>query len=142
MNHKDTRDSHRGSSVNGESLDYDPFVAPDGTYLIFSSHRAGGYGESDLYISYKREGDGWNDPINLGPQVNSSAEENCPSVTLDGRYFFFTSNRNREANLLRGVPPATSMSGSGSRDIYWMKADPIDEFRKTPQVNRTSFSPD
>ena len=59
--------------------------------------------------------------------MNSSAEEHRPSATLDGRYSFFTSNRVAEVERPLGVPPARSMPGNGSRDIYWMTADFVDE---------------
>jgi WD40 repeat protein len=114
--------------VNSDSLEYDPFVAADGSYLIFGSRKAGGEGQGDLYIAYPQE-DGWSTPVNLGPKINSPAEENRPSVTRDGRYFFFVSNRESEVQLPRGMPPANSMPGNGSRDIYWMKADFIEELR-------------
>jgi Tol biopolymer transport system component len=117
------------SPVNSDSLEYDPFVSPAGDYLIFSSRRSGGQGQGDLYISFAQEDNRWGVPVNLGPEINSSAEENRPYITLDGRYFFFTSTRNREPMLPPGTPPASSMPGSGSRDIYWMKADFIEKLR-------------
>lgn len=115
--------------VNSDSLDYDPFIAADGSFLIFSSRRPGGHGEGDLYVSFRGPDGSWGEPVNLGPQVNSPAEENRPSVTLDGKYFFFTSDRKTEVRLPPGVPPASSMPGQGSRDIYWMKAGFIRKLR-------------
>jgi len=117
------------SPLNSPSPDYDPFIAADGSYLIFSSRRLGGHGEGDLYISYRQEDGNWRAPHNLGPGINSSAEERNPSVTSDGLYFFFTSNRIEEPRLPPGVPPARSMPGNGSRDIYWIKAGFIESGR-------------
>jgi len=113
--------------VNEECLDYDPFISADGSYLIFSSNRPGGYGEGDLYISFLMEADRWSEPVNLGPHVNSPAEESRPSVTLDGQYLFFTSTRINEPTLPPGMPPGGSMPGRGSRDIYWMNADFVEK---------------
>ena len=115
--------------VNSESLDYDPLIAPDGQRLIFCSRRPGGHGQGDIYVSFRRGDGSWGPARNLGPDVNSPAEENRPSVTLDGRYFFFTSNRESDYELPPGMPPAHSMPGSGSRDIYWMKAKFLEELR-------------
>jgi Tol biopolymer transport system component len=126
--------------VNSPSLEYDPFISPDGSYLIFSSRRLGGYGLGDLYISFWNDHDGWGEPINLGPEINSPAEENRPSITLDGRYFFFTSTRIERPELPPGVPPAGSMPGGGSRDIYWMKAHFIQHDRLGPSGNPRRFS--
>jgi hypothetical protein len=120
--------------VNSDALEYDPFIAADGSFLIFSSQRPGGHGQGDLYASFRDDRGKWGEPVNLGPQVNSSAEENRPAVTLDGKYFFFTSDRKSEVRLPPGVPPASSMPGEGSRDIYWMRADFIRKLR--PKVSR------
>lgn len=115
--------------LNSRFLDYDPFVAPDGSYLIFASDRPGGSGEGDLYISFS-QGAEWTNPVNLGEVINSSADERHPSVSLDGRYFFFTSTRTTEPMLPPGMPPAGSMPGNGDRNIYWMKADFIEQLRR------------
>ena len=124
-----------GEPVNSSSLDYDPFVAPNGSYLIFASRRNGGHGAGDLYISFKNPSGGWCTPVNLGSKINSYGEENRPSVTLDGRFFFYTSDRKNEPKLPPGVPPAQSMPGNGSRDIYWMNADFINVLRERSGVD-------
>jgi len=80
-------------------------------------------------VSFRGDDGAWGPPRNLGPEVNSSAEENRPSVTLDGRYFFFTSNRASEVELPPGMPPARSMPGNGSRDIYWMTAGFLEDLK-------------
>ncbi len=79
--------------------------------------------------------------MNLGPRINSDAEEGHPSITLDGRYFFFTSNRVTNVHLPPGIPPAGSMPGGGSRDIYWMKADFIENLRTSPPESSRGPSP-
>jgi len=40
---------------------YDPFIAPDESYIIFSSIMTKGYGQADQYISYNRNGT-WTNP--------------------------------------------------------------------------------
>ena len=47
-----------GDAVNTSATEADPFVAPDQSYLIICSDRAGGAGEGDLYISFNRNGNG------------------------------------------------------------------------------------
>lgn len=66
-----------------------PYIAPDERYIIFSSGRPGGVGSSDLYISFRTD-NGWSEPVNLGPRVNSAATEFCPMVSPDGRWLFFS----------------------------------------------------
>jgi Tol biopolymer transport system component len=74
----------------------DVFIAPDECTILFSSTRAGGYGNSDLYVSFRR-GDGvWTAPQNLGPSINSPYQEYCPSLSPDGKYFFFSSYKRPE----------------------------------------------
>jgi Tol biopolymer transport system component len=81
-----------GDIVNSQSSEVDPWVAPDQSFLIFANDRPGGLGKQDLYVSVNRRGR-WSAPRNLGPLVNSGAHEFCPSMSPDGRYLFFTSDR-------------------------------------------------
>lgn len=76
-------------SLNTEGTDADPFVAPDESYLIFSSDRPGGAGSGDLYVSVRRNG-GWTTPVSLGPLVNTDDYEYTPWVTSDGRWLYFS----------------------------------------------------
>jgi hypothetical protein len=57
--------------------------------LYFASKRAGGLGGFDLWVSHATP-DGWGEPENLGPQVNTAADENQPFVTADGGELWFT----------------------------------------------------
>jgi len=98
--------------LNTEYEEWDPFVAPDESYLIFCSMKPGGFGRDDLYISFRAKDGSWGPAVNLGEEINSAGSENRPCVTRDGRYFFFTSTRN------------------GSRDVFWVGADYLDRFIK------------
>ena len=105
------------------------YVPADGSYLIFMSYlRPDGYGGGDFYISFKEENGSWSEPINMGAQVNSPADENRPFVTLDGRYFFFTSDRALHAPFVEELR-ADLRPGNGSRDVYWVDAKIIDRLR-------------
>jgi hypothetical protein len=57
--------------------------------LYFASRRAGGQGGFDLWVSHATP-EGWGEPENLGPQVNTSGDENQPFVTADGEELWFT----------------------------------------------------
>lgn len=98
-------------ALNTEFQEWDPFVAPDGSYLLFCSTRPGGLGGDDIYISFKGQGGGWGPPVHLGSEINSAGSENRPCVTRDGKSFFFTSTR------------------SGNRDVYWVDAAFLTRFR-------------
>lgn len=60
--------------------------------ILFSSKRSGGYGGYDLYASRKDHGT-WSVPFNLGPSINSPADEITPFLTNDGQVLYFSSNR-------------------------------------------------
>ncbi len=77
--------------IVGDLGDRDIRVFDDNTY-IFSSMRKGGYGGYDLYILTKNDSV-WADPINLGPEINSSFDELTPYLTKNGSKLYFSSNR-------------------------------------------------
>ncbi len=108
-NGKFTKPVRMGDSVNSEHFECDPFVSPDETYLIFCSSRPGGYGQGDLYISFKNDNNTWSKAINMGSILNTEHHEFCPFVTKDGNYFFYTSKG----------------------DIYWINAEIIDNFKSS-----------
>jgi hypothetical protein len=67
-------------------------ISADGQMLIFASDRPGGSGGYDLWMSI-RDGDIWADPVNLGPDVNSPAEDQKASISPDGQTIYFRSKR-------------------------------------------------
>jgi len=64
------------------------FVSADGSTLVFTSARPGSQGGRDLWLA-ERAGDGWSEPANLGPAVNTAGEENRPFLTADGQELWF-----------------------------------------------------
>ena len=71
-------------------------------YMIFASvNRANGFGSGDLYVSFKDEFGKWKNAINMGEKINSKGNEICPSVSLDGKYLFYTSNRSGKSRMYR-----------------------------------------
>ncbi len=80
-----------GASINTKYLEHDPFIAPDESYIIFTSvNRPGGFGTGDLYISFRRKEGTWTEAKNLGKAFNTSGYDFCPMASPDGKYFFFT----------------------------------------------------
>ncbi len=74
-------------TVNTEHYESHPAVAPDGSYIVFSSDRPGGFGETDLYISYKK-GSGWTEPENLGSEINTEKQEISPYINQNGTLLY------------------------------------------------------
>jgi len=88
-----TQPENLGSTINTAGSDTEAYVAPDETYLIFSSAgRKDTRGADDIYVSYRR-GDSWSEPRNLGDAVNSAGSEFGAKPSPDGKYLFFCSNR-------------------------------------------------
>jgi len=79
-------------------------LSTDGQSLYFASTRPGGLGGSDLWVTH-RNGDIWDEPENLGPNINSTADENRPFLSADGQQLWF------DAPSRNGKPgPAVYMS--------------------------------
>lgn len=79
-----------------------PFIAPDESYLLFDS-RQEGTNCTCLYISFRKENGEWTLAEKLRPEINATATENCPGISPDGKFLFFS----REGN------------------IYWVSTDVI-----------------
>lgn len=107
-----------GPIVNTGEWTAHPFIAPDESYLIWDSEREGGYGDSDLYISFRQDDDSWGPAINMGDNVNSDKWDAFASVTSDGKYILF--NRRIDDD---------SDDDNMNVDIYWVDARIIEDLR-------------
>ena len=77
-------------------------VSANGDWLIFAGNFKNGFGNFDLYISYWTP-QGWSEPENLGPNVNSEYWDSSPALSPDNHILYFSSNR---------------PGGYGGRDLY------------------------
>ena len=92
------------AGVNSVANDGQPNVQRDGLEIFFFSNRSGTLGGNDIYVATRAKAhDAWSAPLNLGPNVNSAANETRPSLSWDGLTLYFGSNR---------------PGGEGSSDIY------------------------
>ncbi|MFY0690220.1 MAG: OmpA family protein [Cyclobacteriaceae bacterium] len=64
-----------------------PALSKDGNTLYFSSDMPGTVGKADLF-KVERVGDGWSDPINLGPEINTVEDELFPYVSVENVLYF------------------------------------------------------
>ena len=100
-----------GTEINSEFNEGDPYISADEKILVFSSSgnglgetdraetlKGGGvlYARANLYISTKQDGK-WTPARHLGHDINSVADEGAPSLTPDGKYLFFSSERSRSS---------------------------------------------
>ena len=93
-----------GEPINSAGAETSPFIAPDGSYLLYSR-------QYDICASFRGPDGAWSDPVKLGPEVNSPSTELCPMVTADGKYLFFLSQRDGESHA------------------YWVRAEVIEKLR-------------
>jgi hypothetical protein len=77
-----------GENVNSPFGEFEPYIAPDESYLIFAAAgRQDGKGQFDLYPSQRREGV-WTKAVNLGDKINTAATEFAPKVSPERQDFF------------------------------------------------------
>ncbi len=68
-------------------------ISQDGEWIIFTGcNYPEGQGSCDLYISYRTR-NGWSEPENLGPVVNTDFWESAPSLSPDKRDLYFSSSQ-------------------------------------------------
>lgn len=121
--------------INSKELDWTPFISPDESYIIFSSFREGGFGRGDLYISFRNKNDEWSKAINLGDKINTESNERFPSVSPDGEYLFFLTDKvdssltNNKNLSYSDALKKYHKPGNGWCDIYWVKADFIEKLK-------------
>jgi hypothetical protein len=83
-----------------------PFLSSDGHRLYFASDKPGGYGGYDLYYC-QWNNDFWDNPVNLGPVINTKGNESYPFVNSADELFFSSD----------GHP------GMGGKDIFFSEFD-------------------
>ena len=64
-----------------------PAISPNGKFLVFVSDKPKGYGGTDLWI-VERTSKGWSRSKNVGPRVNTMANEGYPFIDNEGRLYF------------------------------------------------------
>lgn len=92
-----------GGKVNTNFNEGAQNISQDGQLLVFTGcNYPEGQGSCDLYFSIKTN-NGWSEPQNLGPIVNTDFWESSPSLSPDKRELYFASSR---------------AGGYGGRDIW------------------------
>ena len=78
--------------LNSPADELGPVLSHDGRQLFFYSNREGSLGGFDLYVATRTD-DAWGEPVNLGPTVNSPADELEPAIAPDGLTLFYATDR-------------------------------------------------
>lgn len=96
-----------------------PAVAPDGKTLFFVTDKKDGQGGTDLYMSSLTK-KGWSNAVNLGPVINTPANEGFPFFSSDGQLYFCS----------KGHP------GFGGFDIFRTARLPNEAWEKPVNIGR------
>jgi len=108
-----------GSTINTKSDDVDPFLAADGKTLYFSTNGRPGYGGYDIFMSRRLDDSWvrWSKPVNLGPTVNTSGDDQFFTIPASGDYVYFSSD---------------GLGGEGSSDLFRVALP--EQFRPLPLI--------
>jgi outer membrane protein OmpA-like peptidoglycan-associated protein len=88
--------------INTPGWESQPSISADGRTLYFVSNRKGGYGGYDIWKSTLTP-KGWGEPVNMGPNINTTFDEQSPFIHPDDSTLYFCSN---------GWP------GMGNKDLF------------------------
>ena len=80
------------ASFSGQWQDHDPAMAPDGSFLVYTSNRADVAGGPAVHGGHlwrvDRRGDGWSAPVRLPDAVNDATSIYAPSVAANGDVYY------------------------------------------------------
>lgn len=105
-----SRSVNAGPTINTAAHDAFPFFSIDGR-LFFASKGHIGFGGYDIFYTSLDTYGQWQNPVNLGPPINSPLDDITFYMSPDGASGFFSSTRN-----------------GGDDDIYyWYQASPAEK---------------
>lgn len=105
-----------GPEVNSETDEWYPTLTRNGT-LYFGSSRIGTLGNCDLWMSRLSAGK-FQEAVNLGPPINTAADDIEPFISPDGKLLIFNSTRE---GSLGGLDFFTSRLSGGK----WSEPKPL-----------------
>lgn len=110
---------HFGLGINSDQWESQPSLSPDRKDLYFASRRPGGYGGIDIYVSHLQPNGYYSQPENLGPNINTPGDDQCPFIHADNQTLYFTSN---------GLP------GYGDDDLFVVRKLPNGKWSKAENL--------
>jgi len=125
-----------GPEINSENREFDAFVAPDESFIIFTSQRPEEDRFGDLYISFKSPSGNWTPARNMGKDINAVGPEFGTAMSPDGKFLFFTRQAPPRVVKSAGSPLAYAdylkmhnSPDNGSENIWWVDAKVIEKMR-------------
>jgi len=99
-----------GDSVNTKHREFRPYMAPDGSYILFTRYTLEPKG-NQIYVSFRKPDRSWALAISLGKKIELCKSARLPTLSPDGKYLFFCAFKDRDV------------------EIYWVDAKIIEECR-------------
>jgi len=82
------------------------YLSSDGKVLLMSIEIKKGFGDRDIYVSFRTGNNAWSRPINLGPSINTKESDGTMFLAADGVTLYFSTSGH---------------GGLGSSDIWMTK---------------------
>ncbi len=77
--------------INSKNNEFSAAFTSDDQTIYFSSDRPGGFGGRDIYRVTTLPNGNWSAPLNMGPTINSSYNDDSPFIHEDGKTLYFSS---------------------------------------------------
>lgn len=97
--------------------------------LYFSSNRPGGQGQTDIWRAQRLADGSFDEPVNLGPPVNSEHSEGDTYVAPDESWLVVTSRRPGGRHLFFSRRTGASWDEADAGDVYWVDVAAIEKMR-------------
>jgi len=108
-----------GPPINSAAKETQPSISYDGNTIYFSSNRGGTLGKLDIWKSTRKPDGSWNEPVNLGPEINGPENEQSPFIHPDDQTLYFSSE---------------SRLGMGEADLYVARKNDLGQFGKVQNL--------
>lgn len=81
-----------GNHINTGYSETSVSLSPDGNVMFFASDRPGGHGGFDIWTTHKDRKGNWEEPVNMGDEINTPLDEDAPFIGFDGVTMYFSSD--------------------------------------------------
>ena len=132
--------------VNSDATDSNPSFSRDAHWMFFNSNREGGFGDSDLWASYREhvhDDFAWQTPFNLGAGVNAPEPRGEVLYQFQAGASYFENEHDGAPQLYFGIGPSQAMQSMTEiyvsdllRDGTFGNRRPVPELNNPPGGQR------
>ena len=90
-----------GNIINTNLVETSPYLADDGKTLYFASSGHEGFGQTDIFVSYRQDDSwtNWTKPLNLGAPINSQHFESYFTMGNNQEVYFVSNREQRYSDI-------------------------------------------